>query len=115
MRIRIYQKQISSRLGVPFSPRVNLKIIIPEWIISNKKYIVRYLRGLYEAEGSHSIHEATCTYKVQFSNKNISMLDNVFKLVSELGFHPHRSKCMIQLSKKKEVFDFLRLIEFRKY
>lgn len=115
IRIRIYQKQISDRLGVPFSPRANLKILIPGWIISNKKYIVKYLRGLYEAEGSHSIHEATYTYKVQFSNRNVSMLENVFKLVSKLGFHPHKSKYMIQLSKKNEVSEFIKLIEFRKY
>ncbi len=115
IRIRIYQKYISDRLGVPFSPRANLKILIPGWIISRKKYIVRYLRGLYEAEGSHSVHKATCTYKVQFSNRNVSMLENVFNLVSKLGFHPHKSKYMIQLSKKKEVFEFLELIQFRKY
>lgn len=115
IRIRIYQKHISSRLGVPISPRLNLKISIPGWIISNKKYIVRYLRGLYEAEGSHSIHEPTYTYKVQFSNRNTSMLENVFNLVSKLGFHPHKSKNMIQISKKDEVLKFLELIQFRKY
>ncbi|MCX6752025.1 MAG: hypothetical protein NTZ87_00780 [Candidatus Nomurabacteria bacterium] len=115
VRIRIYQKLISERLGVPFSPRANLKIVIPRWIISDKKYIVRYLRGLYEAEGSYSVHKATYTYKVQFSNRNVSMLENVFKLVSKLGFHPHKSKYMIQLSRKKEVSEFIKLIEFRKY
>jgi len=115
IRIRIYEKHISDRLGIPFSPRGNLNISIPGWIISNKKYIVRYLRGLYEAEGSHSIHKPTCTYKVQFSNRNISMLKNVFDLVSRIGFHPHKSKDMIQLSRKKEVFGFIRLIKFRKY
>ena len=115
IRIRIYEKQISYRLGVPFSPRGSLKIKVPTWIISNKKYIVRYLRGLYEAEGSHSIHLPTYTYKVQFANRNVSMLENVYKLVSTLGFHPHKSKNMIQLSKKDEVFKFLKLIEFRKY
>jgi len=115
IRIRIYQKQISIRLGVPFSPHGNLKIVIPGWIISNKKYIVRYLRGLYEAEGSYSVHLPTYTYKVQFSNRNISMLENVYELVSILGFHPHKSKNMIQLSKKNEVLRFIKLIKFRKY
>src|SRR3989344_9254908 len=115
IRIRIYQKYISNRLGVPFSPRANLKIQIPSWIISNKKYIVRYLRGLYEAEGSYSVHKPTYTYKVRFSNSNISMLENVSKLVTKIGFHPHRSKKMIQLSKKNEVLKFLKLIQFRKY
>lgn len=115
IRIRIYQKHISDRLGIPFSPRGKLKIPVPVWIFSNKKYIVRYLRGLYEAEGSYSIHLPTYTYKVQFSNRNVSMLKNVFKLVSVLGFHPHKSKNMIQLSKKDEVSKFIKLIKFRKY
>jgi DNA-binding transcriptional regulator WhiA len=115
VRIRIYQKHISDRLGIPFSPRANLKISIPDWIISDKKYIVKYLRGLYEAEGSHSIHKPTYTYKVQFSNRNVSMLENVFELVFMLGFHPHKSKYMIQLSKKDEVSRFIKLIKFRKY
>ncbi len=77
--------------------------------------MIRYLRGLYEAEGSHSVHLPTCTYKVQFSNRNVSMLENVFILVSRPGFHPHRSKYQIQLSRKEEVFKFLSLIKFRKY
>ena len=114
-RIRIYQKHISVRIKIPFSPRKNLIIEVPNWIISNKKYIVRYLRGLYEAEGSHSVHLPTYTYKVQFSNRNISIFENVFDLVSILGFHPHKSKDMVQLSRKEEVFKFLELIQFRKY
>src|SRR3989344_3671297 len=64
---------------------------------------------------SNSIHLPTYTYKVQFSNRNVSMLRNVFRLVSLLGFHPHKSRDMIQLSKKNEVLEFINLIKFRKY
>ena len=77
--------------------------------------MIRYLRGLYEAEGSHSIHLPTYTYKAHFSNRNVSILKNVFCLVSRLGFHPQRSKDAIQLSKKKEVLEFIKLINFRNY
>ncbi len=115
VRIRLYQKDISKRLGIPFSPRRYLNIEVPDWIFRDKNCIVRYLRGLYEAEGSHSVHKPTSTYKVQFSNRNESVLDNVLMLVSRLGFHPHKSKEMIQLSRKEEVYKFLDLIEFRKY
>lgn len=115
IRIRLYQKNISKRLDVPLSPRRDLVIKIPNWIFRDKNYIVRYLRGLYEAEGSHSVHVPTSTYKVQFSNRNKSMLENVHKLVSKLGFHPHGGTDMVQLSRKGEVYRFLDLIEFRKY
>lgn len=115
IRIRIYQKHISDRLGIPFSPRANLKIQVPSWILGNKRFIVRYLRGLYEAEGSFCVHKPTYTYKALFSNSNKSMLKNVYMLVSILGFHPHQGQHQIQISRKDEVYDFLELIQFRKY
>lgn len=117
IRIRIYEKYIQKRLDVPLSPRLHKKIVVQKWISNKNAHMIRYLRGLYEAEGSHSVHLPTSTYKVQFSNKNISMLENVFKIVSKLGFHPHwtKSNYLIQLSKKEEVFKFLDLISFRKY
>ncbi len=71
-RIRIYQKEIQSRLDIPYSPRGLLKIEVPGWILKDRKLIVRYLRGLYEAEGSHCIHKPTSTYKVFFTNHNVS-------------------------------------------
>ncbi len=113
--LRIYQKHIQSRIGIPYSPRKGLDISVPEWILRNRSFVVRYLRGLYEAEGSHCIHKSTSTYKIFFTNRNKSMLDNVSHLVSGLGFHPHRSKDNIQISRKREVEDFIELIEFRKY
>lgn len=115
VRIRIYQKNIQKRLDMPYSPRGNLRIKIPDWILNDTGFIVRYLRGLYEAEGSHCVHEKTYTYKVFFTNRNVSMLRNVFKLVKELGFHPHMSKDNVQLSRKYEVDKYLKLIDFRKY
>jgi hypothetical protein len=114
-RIRLYQKNIQSRLGVPYSPRGHRWIRVPDWILNDESFIVRYLRGLYEAEGSHCVHEKTSTYKVFFTNMNVSMLRNVYMLVKGLGFHPHRSKYDIQLSRKEEVYRFLNLIKFREY
>ena len=116
-RIRIYQKHISERIGVPFSPRKNKAIKVPKWVLENKEYIVRYLRGLYEAEGSYCVHAQTSTYKLFFSNKNESMMKNVFMLMKSLGFHPHRSQSnhSIQISRKTEVEKALGLLQFRIY
>ncbi len=116
-RIRLYQKEVQSRLGVPYSPRGKLTIQIPHWILNSRGFIVRYLRGLYEAEGSHCIHLPTSTYKLFFSNRNISMLNNVFRLMKKLGFHPHQSNghFSVQLSRKDEVLCAIELLRFRKY
>jgi len=54
-------------------------------------------------------------HKFLFSNRNKSLLDNVYQALKVLGFHPHRSKCKIQISKKREVYKIRDLIKFRKY
>lgn len=115
IKISLYQKEISKRLGIPTGKRANLEIKVPNWILRDKKYIVRYLRGLYEAEGSFSVHKTTYTYKLIFSNTNIYMLNNVYTLLVKLGFSPHRSPKQIQLSKKLEVYKAMEVIGFRDY
>jgi len=114
-RIRIYQKYMSVSLGVPTGARGGLKIKIPGWIKENKEFLKRYLRGLYEAEGNFSVHKPTCTYKFQFSNRNDSLLKNVYEGMKELGFHPHISEDQIQISRKAEVYGAIDLLKFRQY
>jgi len=114
-KISIYQKNISKRIGIASGSRGKLIIKIPEWIKRNKKFLRRYLRGLYEAEGSFCVHKGTYTYKFLFSNRNESLLGNVYEGMSLMGFHPHRSKYQIQISKKAEVYSAIKLLEFRKY
>ena len=115
VRISLYQKKISERLGIPTGARKDLELPVPKWISKNKKYIVRYLRGLYEAEGSFGVHEPTYTHKFQFSNKNESLLKNVDTSLKTLGFHPHRSRFQVQVSKKEEVYKVKELLKFRMY
>jgi len=115
VRIRIYQKYLSKRIGIPSGARKNKNINIPRWILEKKAYLKRYLRGLYEAEGSFCVHKPTYTYKFLFSNRNESLLKNVYRALRILGLHPHKSKYKIQISKQKEVYKVKDLIRFRKY
>ena len=114
-RIRIYQKDISKRLEIPSGKRGEIKIEIPEWILNNKRYLKRYLRGLYEAEGSFCVHKPTYTYKFLFSNRNESLLECVYQALKILGFHPHKSPGKIQISKREEVYKIKDLLKFRQY
>lgn len=115
MRIRVYQKDISERLRIPFGARKNLLIVLPKWILGNKKFLIACLKGLYEAEGSFCVHKPTYTYKLLFVNKNVSLLRIVYVALEQLGFHPHKSKDKVQISRKEEVYRFKNLIRFRKY
>ena len=114
-RIRIYEKNISKRLGVPISPRLKKNVAPARWIFKKNEYIVRYLRGLYEAEGCLCVHKPTYTYKFLFSNRNESLLASVYNSLKTLGFHPHLSKEQVQISKKLEVYKCKELLRFRKY
>lgn len=102
-------------MGIPTGAKGFLADVLPLWIKSRKAYRIRYLRGLYEAEGSYNEHAPTYTYKFQFSNTNPHLLDVVFNLMTELGFHPHRSPKQIQLSRRAEVQKAKNLLRFRCY
>lgn len=113
--IRIYQKYISGRLGIPSGSRKDHTYCVPAWLLANREYVVRYLRGLYEAEGCFSVHRPTHTHKFIFANRNQSMLRTVHELWERLGFHPHVTTYNVQISKKEEVYRAKELIRFRKY
>ena len=115
LNITLYQKCISSRLQIPTGARSNFDFILPQWIEDSEEYRIRFLRGLYEAEGSECHHEATYTHKLEFSNKNPALLGVVHRLVQGLGFHPHRSLYKIQVSRAKEVQNLADLLQFRRY
>lgn len=114
-RIGIYQKFISERLGVPCGNRKDLRYKLPTWISTNRYNLLSWLRGLFEAEGSLSIHRPTYTYNFQFSNKNESLLNLVEKYLKLLGFRPERREDCVRLRKKEEVIIFRDLIKFRQY
>lgn len=115
VRVWVYQKNISKRLNIPSGNRSKSKKGIPNWIWRSKKYIIGCLKGLFEAEGSLSIHLPTCTYNFQFSNKNKKLLDDVGKALEFLKFHPEYRKCATRLRKREEVGRFKNLISFREY
>ena len=115
VRISLYQKNISKRLGISTGARKLITVVVPPWILRNRVFTIRYLRGLYEAEGSHSVHLPTSTHKFVFTNSNQSMLKNVIKLLKVLGFSPHADLKRVQLSRRAEVERALDLLEFRKY
>lgn len=115
VRIWVYQKKISERLQIPAGNRRWITTGIPKWVWRSEKYIVGCLKGLFEAEGSLSIHLPTYTYNFQFANKNQALLDNVERGLRILGFNPEVRSDKIRLRKKREVFRFKELIKFREY
>ena len=115
VRISIYQKYISTRLGVPTGNRSNYQFILPQWIEQSNYYSIRFLRGMFEAEGSLSIHLPTCTYNFSFSNYNKYLLNAVEDCLWRLEFHPEIRNNAIRIRSKLEVEKLRKLISFREY
>jgi hypothetical protein len=79
------------------------------------KKLVRFLRGLFEAEGSLSIHLPTCTYNFAFSNTNQYLLKIVEIGLKRLEFHPEVRHNAIRIRRKAEVEELKNLLHFRQY
>lgn len=115
IRIKLYQKYISKSLKIPTGARKDLELPAPAWILNNNDFLIGYLRGLYEAEGSFCVHKPTSTHKLLFCNKNKSLRYNVFEGMKKLGLHPHTTRYNVQISRKEEVYYAIELLQFRKY
>lgn len=115
VRISLYQKNIARRLGIPAGNRSQLHFRTPRWISKNQENVTRFLRGLFEAEGSLSIHKPTYTYNLQFSNTNSSLLKAVEKGLKSLGYRPEIRKKAVRLRKRAEIESFRKLSRFREY
>lgn len=113
--ISLYQTRLSERLGIPTGDRRKLIVRLPEWIQSERRYLIACLKGLFEAEGSYSVHTPTYTYNLSFSNRNPALLDEVEQALASIGFHPERRSYAVRLRKKREVVHFIELIRFRRY
>jgi len=115
MTITLYQNLLSERFAIPAGDRSKLKIKLPQWIWKNNGFLIACIKGLFEAEGSFSIHLPTGTYNLAFSNKNENLLNEVEKALHRLGFHPERRPVAVRIRKRREAFAFAKLISFRKY
>ncbi len=113
--ICIYQNKIDERLGILSGSKKETNIKLPDWAWKKKSFLRAILKGLFEAEGSFSIHEPTYTYNFSFSNRNQSLLNEVEKVLIQFGYHPERRKYQVRLRKKKETLDFEKFISFRNY
>lgn len=113
--VTIYERKISERLGVPAGSRHALDYKLPRWIERSRRYKIRFLRGLYEAEGSVSHHAPTSTHKMSFANTNPHLQRLVSRLLTELGFTHNIHGTKVQVSRAKEVQNLKDLLQFRNY
>jgi hypothetical protein len=115
LRLSLYQKFISARLGISTGNKEKFPHKLPLWIEENEAFLIRFLRGLYEAEASLSIHLPTCTYNFEFTNYNPFLLKIVETALRRLEFHPEVRNNAIRVRRMAEVERLKNLLQFRRY
>jgi len=115
VEISLYQTRLSERLGIPAGDRRNCEVQLPEWIWADRRYLIACLKGLFESEGSYSVHAPTYTHNLSFSNSNVTLLNEAERALASLGFHPERRSYAVRLRKKHEALRFIEFIGFRSY
>lgn len=81
----IYQVQGNNRTFVLWFKNTPLKTI-QEWLTSDVRLAVLFIKGFYEAEGSYDAKDRKC---VSFVNTNKELIDLVKHLIEYLGFKTH--------------------------
>lgn len=110
-----YQKNISNRINFPYSPKISKPLIIPEWIKKNKNFVKVCLKGMFETDGNLNIDNKYKTCVISFSNRCITLLDDLYLVLKKYGYNPQRRMYDVRLARKKEVERFVDWINFKKY
>lgn len=111
----LYQKNLSERLKFPYGNKLKNNLIIPEWIKVDVLYLKHCLKGLFETDGDWFIDEKYNTNVIKFTNNSSSLLNDLYSVLINLGYHPQLRKSDVRLARRKEVYEFAEWIQFREY
>jgi hypothetical protein len=111
IRCQIYSKKLANYLelkGITKGNRKN-KTNIPKKVLKNKKYIIPFLRGLFDTDGS--VYEKRTNYVVvEYTSCYPKFLEQIQKELIKLGFKATLSGKSVRVCRQTEVDSFFKLI-----
>jgi hypothetical protein len=113
--IRLYQKFIASRLCMAFGSKIKNNIGVPNWIKENKRYSIYCLKGLFETDGCFQNDLKNKTQYIELKNLCCKIRLDTYEILLNLEYNPQISNTYVRLARKKEVYSFIELINFRGY
>lgn len=88
---------------------------IPNWILENREYLKRCIRGLIDTDGSiHYISKNNRNLRISFTSYIPNLLEGVRSSLLILGLNPSKiiSGKQIFLSRKEDISNYLKIIGF---
>ena len=115
MSVDLYQGQISERLSMLCGNKIRNNVGIPSWIFSDKKYILKCLKGLFETDGCFHEDKKNYTRCMEFKNYCKRLRKDTYNILLGLGFNPQIGSNYVRLARKDEVYKLKDWIDFRNY
>ncbi len=113
--VDLYQCKISKRLNLPCGNKIKNNVGIPYWVFSNKDYMRKCLKGLFETDGCFHEDRDNYTRIIEFKNNCARLREDAYNILLKLGFNPQLGRNYVRLAKRNEVYEFKELIDFRNY
>lgn len=113
IKLRFYSKDLVSFLHKEFNLPVGKKmnrLHIPTSILENNEYLMSYLRGLFDTDGSINRHYKT-TGMVEITSGDAYFLEEVKQSLIRLGFRVSSGYKSIRIYKKSEIDRFFSMIK----
>ncbi len=105
----------------PGDKKVN-QVSVPEWIMENKEYQKRGLRGLVDTDGSFHIHKANNCIRIGFKNASYPLMEDFKKMcenndIKTGKIYPvtRENTYELHIESKKDVVKFINEIKPRKW
>ncbi len=76
-------------LDVPYGSKVNKPIIIPKWILNNKKCFAKFINRLYSCEGTVDISNRSKSIDIKM-HKNIKIINKGFEFFETIKFYLYK-------------------------
>jgi len=111
--LEISMKDLGLKLKLPIGDKIKNKVRIPDWISSNKIYLAKCLRGLFDTDGCCYLVKRK--YKiVNFRSHNLKLINDIEEGLISLGFSAYvRVGKNVEIGKQLEVLRFFSIIKPR--
>lgn len=106
-------KELLIHYGLKEGNKKKNNVGIPFWVMENKNYGRRCLRGLIDTDGCVYWHKRDKKYYISFSNRSKALLDDTLLLSTKLGIpFVQNNKYEVSLYKKDDVNKYIKEIGF---
>lgn len=110
----LYMQNIDKALGIKAGNKIKNRIQIPSWILENKRFSIKCLKGLFETDGTYATNKKAYVKFIEFENKCPELRLSTYRAVKNLGYNPQLGSRYVRLARKKEVDDFVKEINYFK-